>query len=147
DDFDAAGPRQSALLPPLRRADRLLRVLLYRDGVQSDRHRRQSEEARRLRAGRQARRTDGAIYRSDTHAHHRARRALSGGDLPVAGNPDFLRGAALLFRRYVAADRRQRDDGYGGANSRTFTGPSIRRPDPQGEAEGEEEMRLILLGP
>ena len=47
---DAARPRQRALPDALRRADRVLRLLLHRDRLQSDRHRRQSEEARRLRA-------------------------------------------------------------------------------------------------
>ena len=64
--------------------------------------------------------------------------------------PEMLISYAALpfyFRRHVAADRRQRDDGHGGADPRASAGASIRRPDPQGEVEGEEEMRLILLGP
>ena len=44
-------------------ADRLLRLLLYGDGVQSDRHRRQSQEAWRFRSRRAARRAHRAIYR------------------------------------------------------------------------------------
>ena len=53
----------------------------------------------------------------------------------------------LLFRRHVAVDRRQRHDGHGGADSWASAGAPIRRPDQEGQAEGEEEMRLILLGP
>ena len=45
------------------RADRLLRLLLYGDGVQPRRHRGQSQEARRLRARRQAGRAHRPIHR------------------------------------------------------------------------------------
>ena len=45
-----------------------------------------------------------------------AGRALSRDRLPHSGNPDFLCGGAILFRRHVAADRGQRHDGYGGAD-------------------------------
>ena len=74
---DAARPRRPALPHPLCRADRLLRLLLYGDGVQPRRHRRQSEEARRLRPRRQAGRAHRAIHRPNPHPHHRARRRLS----------------------------------------------------------------------
>jgi preprotein translocase subunit SecY len=42
--------------------------------------------------------------------------------------PEFLislRRRAVLFRRHVAADRRQRDDGYGGADAGPSAGPSV----------------------
>ena len=35
-------------------------------------------------------------------AHHRGRRALSRDRLPDPGNPDLLRGGAVLFRRHLA---------------------------------------------
>ena len=57
-------------------------------------------------------------------AHHGARRDLSRDRLPDARNPDFLRLGAVLLRRHVAADRRQRDHGYGGADP----GLSARAP-------------------
>ena len=47
-------------------------------------------------------------------AHHRGRRGLSGDRLSDSRNPDLLRLGAVLFRRHVASDRRQRDDGYRG---------------------------------
>ena len=52
---DAARPRPAAVPVPLCRADRVLRVLLHRDRVQPDRHRRQPEEARRLHSRHPAR--------------------------------------------------------------------------------------------
>ena len=45
--------------------------------------------------------------------------------LPDPGIADLLRGAAVLFRRHLAADRRQRDDGYGGAGPRPSAGPPV----------------------
>ena len=146
-DHRAARARQCALSHPLCRPDRLFRLFLYGDRVQSGRHRRQPEEARRIHPRRSSGRTDGAIYRLRSDADHRARRRLSGPHLPLARMAHFLCGAAVLFWRHVAADRRQRDDGYGGADPRTFAGASVRGADPQGQAEGAETMRLILLGP
>ena len=125
DDHRAARPRQSALSHPLCRADRLLRLLLYGDRLQSVRHRRQSEEARRLRAGRPAGRTHRAIHRLHPDPDHGARRRLSGADLPAARMAHFLCGPAVLFWRHVAPDRRQRDDGHGGADSRASAGASV----------------------
>ena len=81
------------------------------------------------------------------HPHHRGRRRLSCGDLRPAGAVDLLFVGPALFRRHFAADRRQRDDGHGGADPRPSAGPSVRGPDPQVQVEGEKEMRLILLGP
>ena len=52
----------------------------------------------------------GAIYLVDRLSH--------------PGNPDLLRRGAVLFRRHVAADRGQRDHGYGGAGA----GPSAGAP-------------------
>ena len=101
----------------LSRADRVLRVLLHRDRVQPDRDRRQSEEAWRLHSGHPAGRAHRRIYRLRAVAHHRARRDLSGDRLSDSRNPDLLRLGAVLLRRHLAPDRRQRDDGYGGAGA------------------------------
>ncbi len=68
-------------------------------------------------------------------------------DLRSAGDDALQCRGLLRVRRHLAADRRERHDGHGGANPRTFAGAPIRRPDSKGQAEGEEEMRLILLGP
>ena len=53
------------------------------------------------------------------------RRRLSRAGLPVAGDSDLLCGGTVLFRRHVAADRGQRDHGYGGADPGLFACPSI----------------------
>ena len=106
-------------------ADRVLRLLLHRDRVQPDRDRRQSEEARRLHPRHQAGRAHGGIHRLRALAHHRGRRALSRHRLPDPGNSDLLRRGAVLFRRHLAADRGQRDHGYGGADPGLPAGASV----------------------
>ena len=58
-------------------------------------------------------------------AHHGGGRRLSRDRLPDSGNADLLRGGAVLFRRHVAADRGQRDDGYGGAGPGLSAGAPI----------------------
>ena len=73
----AARPRPAAVPDPLRRADRVLRLLLHRDRVQPDRDRGQPEEARRLHPRHPAGRAHGRIHRLRAVAHHRDRRALS----------------------------------------------------------------------
>ena len=45
--------------------------------------------------------------------------------LPDPGNPDLLRGGAVLFRRHLAADRGQRDHGHGGADPGLSAGAPI----------------------
>ena len=47
------------------------------------------------------------------------------GRVRAAGNADFLRRGALLFRRYVAADCGQRDHGHGGADPEPSAGAPI----------------------
>src|SRR6185437_1494883 len=59
----------------------------------------------------------------------------------------LLRRAAVLFRRHVAPDRGQCDDGHGRPDPWSSAGAPIRRADSKGQAEGAEAMRLILLGP
>jgi hypothetical protein len=58
-------------------------------------------------------------------ARHGAGRCQSGDRLPDPGNPDLLRRGAVLFRRNLAPDRGQRDDGHGGAGSGLSARPSI----------------------
>ena len=107
------------------RADRVLRVLLHRDRVQPDRDRRQSEEAWRLHPRHPSGRAHRRIYRLRAVARHRAGRDLSGDRLSDSRNPDFLRLGAVLLRRHLASDRRQRDHGYGGAGAGLSAGPSV----------------------
>ena len=56
------------------------------------------------------------------------RRGVSRDRVSHSGNADFLCGGAVLFRRNVAADRGERDDGYGGAGAGLSAGAPIRRP-------------------
>ena len=58
-------------------------------------------------------------------AHHGDRRGLSRDRLPDPGDPDLLRGGAVLFRRHLAADRGQRDHGHRGAGPGLSAGASI----------------------
>ena len=85
--------------------------------------------------------------------------------LPAARDPGLLRGAAVLFRRHLASDRRVGDDGHGGAGPGPSAGAPVRGPGQEGEAEGRAaalrrssrearatrewgtSMRMILLGP
>ena len=106
-------------------ADRVLRLLLHRDRVQPDRDRRQSEEAWRLHPRHPSGRAHRRIYRLRAVARYRARRGLSGDRLSDSRNPDFLCLGAVLLRRHLAPDRRQRDHGYGGAGAGLFAGPSV----------------------
>ena len=119
------GARQRALSDPLCGADHLLRLLLHRDRLQSLRHRRQSEEARRFHPRSPAGRAHRAIYRLRPHPNHGSRRALSRRDLPSARMAYFLCGAAVLFWRHLAPDRGQCDDGHRRADSRSSAGASI----------------------
>ena len=122
---DAARPRPSAVPDSLSGADRVLRVLLYRDRVQPDRDRRQSQEAWRLHSGHPSGRAHRRIHRLRAVAHHGAGRGLSRDRLPDSRNSDLLCLGAVLLRRHVAADRRQRDHGYGGAGAGLSAGPSV----------------------
>ncbi len=129
-------PRPPAVSHLLHRADRVLRLFLHRDRVQSDRDRRQPEEARRLHSRHPAGRAYGGIHRLCAHAHHRRRRALSRHRVLDPGNPDFLCGRAVLFRRHLAPDRGERDHGYRGAGPGLSVGASIRRSDQTIQAAG-----------
>jgi len=124
-DHDLARPRAPAVHAHLCRADRLLRVLLYRDRVQSDGDRGQSQEARRLPAGHTPGREYREIHRLGANAHHLHRRGLSFADLSLAGNPDRAGEPALLLRRDVAAHRRQRHHGYRRAGAWALAGAAI----------------------
>ena len=69
------------------------------------------------------------------------------GRLPAAGDSDQLYRRALLLRRHVAAYRGERDHGHGLAGPGPSARAPIRRPRQEGQAQGEDAMRLILLGP
>ncbi len=97
--------------------DRVLRVLLYRDRVQPDRDRRQSQEAWRLHSGHSSRRAHRRIHRLRAVAHYGIGRGLPRDCLPDTRDSDFLCLGAVLLWRNVAVDRGQRDHGYGGAGA------------------------------
>ena len=117
--------RPAAVPDPVCFADRVLRLLLYRDRVQSDRDRGKSEEAWRLHSRHPAGRADGGIYRLCSDPNHGDRRDLSVDRLYHPGNSDLLRGGAVLFRRHLASDRGQRDHGYGRPGAGASAGASI----------------------
>ena len=119
------GHGRPLFLVPLHRADRVLRLLLHGDRVQPDRDRGQSQEARRLHSRHPAGRAHRRVHRLRADPHHRDRRGLSGDRLSDSGDSDLLRGGAVLLRRHVAADRGQRDHGYGGADPGLSAGASI----------------------
>ena len=96
----------------LRRHDHLLRLLLHGGGVQPDRHRRQSEEARRLHSRHPSWPAHRRIHRLRADAHHGGRCGLPRARLPAAGIPDQRDGRAILFRRHLAPHRRQRHHGH-----------------------------------
>ena len=84
-DAGVAGPagrdvrgEQLAVLRGVLGADRVLHVLLHGDHLQPGGHRREPEEAGRLRAGDQARRAHGRVHRPGDEPHLASRRALPG---------------------------------------------------------------------
>ena len=146
-----ARPRPAALSADLRRADRVLRLLLHGGRVQPAGDGRQPAQVRRLPArasgpgAKTAEYIDYVLTRITVVGAHLSRRGLR-----AAGDPDLLRGGAVLLRRHVAADRGQRDDGYGGAGPEPSAGAPVRGPDQEGEAQrgdARAAMNLILLGP
>ena len=69
-----------------------------------------------------------------------AGRDLSRDRLSDPGNSDFLRLGAVLLWRHVAADRRQRDHGYGGAGSGVPARAPVRGPDQEVEIAGASPL-------
>ena len=105
--------------------DRLLRLLLHRDRLQPEGHRRPAEEAfrassRAIRPGeRTAEYIDYVLTRITVD-----RRDLSGGGVPAAGIPDLGDRRTVLSRWHIASDRGECHARYGRADS----GPSDRAP-------------------
>ena len=118
-------PRPARLHVPLCGADRVLRLLLHGDRVQSDGDGRQPEEAGRLHSGHPSRRAHGRFHRPGADPHHRARCSLSGDHLPDSRTPGLLRGFAVLLRRHLASDRGVRYDGHGRAGPRPSAGSPV----------------------
>lgn len=92
-------------------------VLLHSDRIQSERHRRQSEETLRVHSGIPSRRADSRVYRLCPDPDNGGRRDLPGSGLSAAGIPDIRDRCSLLSGRHVAVDRGQRDARYGGTGS------------------------------
>ena len=108
----------------LRRHDRVLRLLLHGDRVQSERHGRPVEEAFRLHPGLPAGRADRRIHRLRSDPHHGDRGALSRRHLPYARIPHFGDWRAFLPWWHFAFDCRQCNPRYG----RPDPGPPDRPP-------------------
>ena len=106
-------------------ADRVLLLLLHRDRVQPGRDGRQSAQIRRLHPRHPAGQEHRRLSRLRADPHHGGRRGLSRGGLHPAGDPDLAIRGAVLFRRHQPADRRQRDDGHGGADPLAPAGAPI----------------------
>src|SRR5262249_53960887 len=131
--------------PSLRRAHRIFRVLLHGYRVQSDRDRRQFEEAWGVYSRYPPRGTDSGVHRLRAHAYYRGWRRLSRHRLPASGNADFVRGRAVLLRRHVTLDRCERHHGHRRADPGISAGAPIRRADQEIQAEGQEAMNSDLM--
>ncbi len=103
----------------------LLRLLLHGDRLQSAGHGRQSEEIWRLHSRHSAWSADCGIYRLCADQDHGCRRGLSRGGLRSTGAVGLILGLAVLSWRHLAAHRRERNDGYGGADSKPLARASI----------------------
>ena len=92
-DRDLSRPRPAALPAVLYRPDRLLLLLLHDRRLQPERHGRQPEEERRLRARHPAGQEHRRVSRIHPESPDRDRRALSVGGLHPARAPDRPRSA------------------------------------------------------
>jgi hypothetical protein len=128
-------------------ADRVLRLLLHGDRVQSDRDGRQSEEAWRLHPGhrpgeRTAEYIDYVLSRITV---------LGAAYLAmVCLIPEFLISYArvpILLRRHVAADRGQCHDGYCGAGAGHLLAHQYEGADPKSKLRGRSANEVDILGP
>ena len=115
--------------------DHLLLVFLHRGGVQPGGDRGQPEEIRRVHPGHPAGQRDRRVLRLRADAADHGGRALPGGGLPAAGDPDQRLRAAVLFRRHLDPDRGLGYHGHRDADPVASAGASVRRPDPQGRSE------------
>ena len=120
-----ARPRPAALSRPLCRADRFLRLLLHRRGLQSGRYGGQSEEVWRLPARHPSRQEHRGLSRLRADPPHRVGRHLSGGSLHRSRDPDQPSLRAVLYRRHQPVDRCHRYNGYCGADTVALARPSI----------------------
>ncbi len=105
------GHGKAALHRALLRADRVLRLLLHRDRLQSGRHRGEPEEVQRLHPGHPSRQEHRRISRLRADPADRARRRLSLRRLRAAGNSDrqlrdpvYFGGTSLLIVVSVTMD-------------------------------------------
>ena len=97
--------------------DRVLRLLLHGDRLQSGGHGRPAEEALRLHSRLSSGRAHGRVHRLRAYPHYRHRRDLSGAGLPVARIPDFGDWRTLLPWWHFASDCGQCNARYGCADS------------------------------
>ena len=143
------GHGQPLYLLLYRRADRVLRVLLHLDHVQSEGDGRQSEEERRLHSRHPAGQADRrAIIDYVLTAHHRASaRSISS---LVCLLPEFLigyGGMPFYFGGTTLLIVGQRADGHGVADPGPSAGPAVRGPDQEGEAARGRSVEDHTSGP
>jgi preprotein translocase subunit SecY len=91
---------------PVRGADPVLLLLLYRARLRFARDRRQPEALRGLSARHPSRAADRGVHRPGIDAAHLLGRPVHHGGVPAAAMADHLRQGAVLFRRHLAPHHR-----------------------------------------
>ena len=120
-----ARPWPAALHAVLCCYDRVLRLLLHRDRLQPEGHRRSAQEALRLHPRLSSGRAHRRLHRLRSHPHHRRRRCIPGAGVSVARVPDFRDWRTILPWWHIASDRGQCNARYGGADSGSPDRPSV----------------------
>jgi hypothetical protein len=90
-------------------------------------------------------RADRALHRSGHVATHDGGGSVHHRRLPAARVPDRRLERAVLLRRYVAADRRNRGHGLHGAGAGARDVAPVRRPDEESQSEGFRRRRNAAL--
>ncbi|MDQ1231919.1 preprotein translocase SecY subunit [Sphingomonas sp. SORGH_AS 879] len=127
--------RLAGLHAAVRRGHHLLLVLLHRGRLQPGRDGGQPQALWRLHSRHPSGQEHRDLSGLCADPHHGDRRGVPDDHLSAArisglGAPD-----SLLSGRHQPADRRQRDDGHGDADSKPLARASIWRSDQEGEAE------------
>src|SRR5581483_2727309 len=135
----------------VRRAHRLLLLLLHRGDVQPSRRCRQSQEVWRIYPGHPSRTLYRRVHRPDSFANNLGRRDLRQRGVYPADPPDPALQRAILLRRHRLADRGRCGARHGRPDGNPPADPQLRglhaartREVAQGRLGA---VRLVLLGP